>query len=226
MTTAQASRRAQQPRPDLRFLFHIEDVTARHTSPLLTLRADIAQWVAVNRDGTVRTVADEHRGIPPGGHELRNCSWTSRWDGLAGEWDPFTLTAQAHGPDGWYGWHAGFRQPFAVDLLRAQAMVKVLRRLDGRLHSLSAQYGQPSGVAEWAARIYAATGGSSGRRSAATSAAWVTTWTATAGSGWTPTNCAAGSMASWPPSARLMAWAAGRTGEGPRRGSPGSGCAR
>jgi len=163
MSTAHASRRPRVPRPDLRFLFHVEDVTARHTSPLLTLRADIAQWVAVNHDGTVRSAADEHRGIPPGGHELRNCSWTSRWDGLAGEWDAFTLTAQAHGPVGWYGWHADFRQPFAVDLPRAQAMVKVLRRLDARLRNLSARYGQPVGVAEWAARVYAVTGGSLGR---------------------------------------------------------------
>ena len=163
MPTTRASRHPKVSRPDLRFLFHIEDVTARHTSPLLTLRADIAQWVAVNRDGTVRTAADEHRGTPPGGHELRNCSWTSRWDGLAGEWAAFTLTAQAHGPADWYGWHAEFRQPFAVDLPRALAMVKVLRRLDGRLRSLSAQYGQPGGVAEWAARVYAAIGGTLGR---------------------------------------------------------------
>jgi hypothetical protein len=67
MTTAPATRRPRASRPDLRFLFHIEDVTARHTSPLLTLRADIAQHVAVNHDGTVRTPADEHRGTPTGG---------------------------------------------------------------------------------------------------------------------------------------------------------------
>jgi hypothetical protein len=163
MSTAQATRRPRATRPDLRFLFHVEDVTARHTSPLLTLRADIAQQVAVNHDGTVRILADEHRGIPPGGHELRNCSWTSRWDGLAGEWDSFTLTAQAHRPVGWYGWHAEFRQPFAVDLARAQAMVTVLRRLDARLRRLAARYGQPAGTAEWAARVYAATGGTHGR---------------------------------------------------------------
>ena len=41
-------------------------------------------------------------------------------------------------------------------------MVKVLRRLDGRLRSLATQYGQPADVAEWAARVYAATGGSLG----------------------------------------------------------------
>lgn len=158
MSTAQASGRIKAARPDLRFLFCVEDVTVRHTSPLLTLRADIAQWVAVNHDGTVRTAADEHRGTPPGGHELRNCSWTSRWDGLAGEWDSFTLTAQAHSPAGWYGWHAEFRQPFSVDLPHAQAMVTVLRRLDTRLRRLAGRYGQPAGVAEWAARVYAATG--------------------------------------------------------------------
>ena len=163
MSTEQVIRRPRSARPDLRFLFHIEDVTARHTSPLLTLRADIAQQVAVNHDGTVRTLADEHRGTPPGGHELRNCSWTSRWDGLAGEWDSFTLTAQAHGPAGWYGWCAEFRQPFAVDLAHAQAMVTVLRRLDTRLHRLATQYGQPAGTAEWAARVYAAAGGTCGR---------------------------------------------------------------
>jgi len=162
MSTAHTSRLPRVARPDLRFLFHVEDVTARHTSPLLTLRADIAQWVAVNHDGTVRTPADEHRGTPPGGHELRNCSWTSRWDGLAGEWDAFTLTAQAHGPASWYGCQADFRQPFTVDLPRAQAMVKILRKLDARMRSLSAQYGQPAGVAEWAARVYAVTGGTPG----------------------------------------------------------------
>ena len=163
MGTAQAGGRTRPARPDLRFLFHVEDVTARHTSPLLTLRADIAQWVAVNHDGTVRTRADEHRGIAPGGHELRNCSWTSRWDGLAGEWDSFTLTAQAHSPAGWYGWHAEFRQPFSVDLPHAQAMVTVLRRLDTRLARLAARYGQPAGIAEWAARVYTATGGTLAR---------------------------------------------------------------
>lgn len=151
--------RSHSRKPDLRFLFHIHDVTARHTRPLLTLRADIAQHVAVNQDGTVRLAADERRGVPPGGHELRNCSWTSRWDGLAGEWDSFTLTAQADGPAGWYGWHAEFREPFAVDLARAQAMVTVLRRTETRLRRLAGQFGQPAGIAEWAARVYAATGG-------------------------------------------------------------------
>ena len=163
MSTAQASGRIRAARPDLRFLFCVEDVTARHSSALLTLRADIAQWVAVNHDGTVRTAADEHRGTAPGGQELRNCSWTSRWDGLAGEWEAFTLTAQAHSPAGWYGWHAEFRQPFAVDLPHAQAMVTVLRRLDARLERLAGQYGQPAGVAEWAARVYAAAGGTRSR---------------------------------------------------------------
>ena len=163
MSTGQTIRRPRASRPDLRFLFYIEDVTARHTSPLLTLRADIAEQVAVNHDGTVRTLADEHRGTPPGGHELRNCSWTSRWDGLAGEWDSFTLTAQAHGLAGWYIWHAEFRQPFAVDLAHAQAMVTVLRRLDARLGHLATQYGQPAGIAEWAARVYSAIGGTLAR---------------------------------------------------------------
>ena len=164
MSTAQASGgRTRTARPDLRFLFHVEDVSARHTSPLLTLRADIAQWVAVNHDGTVRTAADEHRGTPPGGHELRNCSWTSRWDGLAGEWDSFTLTAQANSPAGWYGWRAEFHRPYSVDLAHAQAMVAILRRLDARLRRLVGRYGQPAGVAEWAARVYAATGGTIAR---------------------------------------------------------------
>ena len=163
MSTDQTSRRPRASRPDLRFLFSVEDVTARHTSPLVTLRAGIAQQVAVNHDGTVRTLADEHRGTAPGGHELRNCSWTSRWDGLAGEWDSFTLTAQAHGPAGWYGWHAEFHQPFSVDLPHAQAMVTVLRRLEARLERLADRYGQPAGVAEWAARVYAAAGGTRSR---------------------------------------------------------------
>jgi hypothetical protein len=163
MGTGQTSGRSRTARPDLRFLFQIEDVTARHTSPLLTLRADIAQWVAVNHDGTVRTAADEHRGVPPGGHELRNCSWTSRWDGLAGEWEAFTLTAQAHGRAGWYGWRAEFRQPFSIDLSHAQAMVTVLRRVDTRMARLAGRYGQPAGIAEWAARVYAATGGTLAR---------------------------------------------------------------
>lgn len=146
-------------KPDLRFLFQTSDVTARHTGPLLTLRADIAQHVAVNQNGTVRLADDERRGVPPGGHELRNCSWTSRWDGLAGEWDSFALTSQADGPAGWYGWHAEFREPFAVDLARALAMVTVLRRTDARLRRLAGQFGQPAGIADWAARVYAATGG-------------------------------------------------------------------
>lgn len=157
MITPQASRR-RAPRPDLRFLFHTEDVTPRHTRPLLTVRADVAQWVAVNHDGTVRTPADEHRDTAPGGHELRNCSWTSRWDGLAGEWDSFTFTAQADGPVGWYGWRAEFHQPSAVDLPHARAMVAVLRRVDAQLARLNAHFGEPGGLAEWTTRVYTATG--------------------------------------------------------------------
>jgi hypothetical protein len=145
-------------RPDLRFIFQTEDVTARHTCPLLTVRADIAQWVALNHDGTVRKSYDEQRGTQPGGHGLRNCVWTSRWDGLAGEWDSFALSAQAEGHTDWYGWHAEFREPFAVGLERAEAMVKVLRRVDSRLARIASQYGQPGGFAEWAARVCSAAG--------------------------------------------------------------------
>ena len=92
---------------------------------------------------------------------MRSCSWTSRWDGVAGEWDSFTLTAKADSPPGWYGCHADFRQPFAVDLPRAEAMVTVLRRAGTRLRRLARRNsGQPAG---WAARIYATAGGSLGR---------------------------------------------------------------
>ena len=163
MTATPVRRPARALLPDLRFLFNVEDVTARHPRPLLTLRAGIAQWAAVNHDGTVRTTDDERRGIPPGGHEVRSCSWTSRWDGVAGEWDSFTLTAQADSPPGWYGYHADFRQPFTVNLPRAEAMVTVLRRAGTRLRRLAGQFGQPAGFAGWAARIYAAAGGSLGR---------------------------------------------------------------
>src|ERR1019366_8522321 len=119
-------------RPDLRFIFHTEDVTARHTSPPPTVPADIAQWVALNHDGTVRQSYDEQRRTQPGGHGLPNCLWTSRWDGLAGELDSFALSAQAEGHAGWYGWHAEFREPFAVGLERAEAMAQALRRVDSR----------------------------------------------------------------------------------------------
>ena len=145
-------------RPDLRFIFRTEDVTARHTRPLLTVHADIAQWVALNHDGTVRTAYDERRSTQPGGHGLRNCVWTSRWDGLAGEWDSFALSAQAEGHGDWYGWHAEFREPFAVGLERPEAMVKVLRRVDTRLARMAGQYGQPGGFTEWAARVHSAAG--------------------------------------------------------------------
>lgn len=144
-------------RPDLRFLFTTETITTG-TTPLLMLRAGVAQWVMLNHDGTVRTTDDERRGTPPGGPGLRNCSWTSRWDGLAGEWDSFTLTAQADPRHGFYGWRAEYRQPSAVDLSFAEAMVKVLRRVHTGLQRLGAQYGQPTTFAEWAARIHTATG--------------------------------------------------------------------
>lgn len=156
--TTGTSRRPKTPPPDLRFIFKTEDITAAGTTPLITVRADIAQQVAVNHDGTVRTPADERRGTPPGGHDLRNCSWTSRWDGLAGEWDSFALTAQAEPHHDWYGWHAEFREPFAVGLDHAEAMVKVLRKVETRLSRITAQYGQPGGFADWAARILSATG--------------------------------------------------------------------
>lgn len=156
--TSGAARLPKAPAPDLRFLFRTEDLTSPYTTPLLTVRADIAQHVALNHDGTVRTPYDERRGAESGGYGLRGCSWTSRWDGLAGEWDSFTLTAQAEAHHGWYGWHAEFRQPFAVGLDRAEAMVKVLRKVETRLNRITAQYGQPGGFAEWAARVLSATG--------------------------------------------------------------------
>jgi hypothetical protein len=161
MTATEASEAGKRPRtlrPDLRFIVKTEDVTPGHTRPLLMLRADVAQWVALNRDGTVRTAYDERRGTQPGGHGLRNCLWTSRWDGLAGEWDSFTLTAQADGHTSWYGWHAEFREPFSVGLEHAKAMVKVLRTVEARLASIASKYGQPGGFAEWAARVHSATG--------------------------------------------------------------------
>lgn len=161
MTATQPSEAGERPRasrPDLRFIFQTEDVTVRHTHPLLTVRADIAQWVALNHDGTVRTPYYERRGTQPGGHGLRNCVWTSRSDSLAGKWDSFALSAQAEGRAGWYGWHAEFREPFAVGLERAEAMVKVLRRVDSRLARIASQYGRPGGFAEWAARVHSAAG--------------------------------------------------------------------
>jgi hypothetical protein len=127
MTTAETIRKTPKtPRPDLRFIFRTGNIPG--PSPLLTLHADIAQQAALNHDGTVRTAYDEQRGTQPGGHGLRSCVWT----GLAGEWDSFTLTAQAEPDSGWYGWRAEFRQPFSVGLGRAEAMVKVLRRLRTR----------------------------------------------------------------------------------------------
>ena len=39
-------------------------MTARHTSPLLTLCADIAEQVVVKHDGTVRTLVDPAQRLP------------------------------------------------------------------------------------------------------------------------------------------------------------------
>jgi hypothetical protein len=68
MTTTETTRHPKMPRPDLRFISRTKDVPLRSGRPLLTVRADPAQWAALNYDG----IAGQH------GQPGRFAEWPSR----------------------------------------------------------------------------------------------------------------------------------------------------
>jgi hypothetical protein len=63
------------------------------------------------------------------------------------------IHAQANPRDALYAWRVVFRQPYSVDLRRAEAMVKALRTIDHQLTKLSERFGWPESFSAWFARV-------------------------------------------------------------------------
>lgn len=94
---------------DLRFLF-----TVKRSDDTAQFRAYLVQ---VNEDGNVRNLRDDYRGDP--GFGLADLQITAQAD----------LGIRFSADGGWYGLHAEYRDVFSVDGDRAEAMVKVLRKV-------------------------------------------------------------------------------------------------
>jgi hypothetical protein len=76
-----------------------------------------------------------------------------RTDDRRPELDGLTITAQltpAYGNE-FYGWEVSYREPYRVDLDRAESMVKVLRTIRRVMDRTSERFGQPADLAAFAA---------------------------------------------------------------------------
>jgi hypothetical protein len=91
--------------------------------------------VGVTADGAIRNFTDTFGGEP-----LADLAITAQLDHVAADPHP-------------YGWRTEYRQPYAVDIRRAQTMVKVLRKIDGGLERMRAQLGHPESFTAYLARI-------------------------------------------------------------------------
>lgn len=55
----------------------------------------------------------------------------------------------------WYGWRVAYNRD-QVELRDAEEMIKVLRKIDKRMHDISSQYGQPADLASFCGHAVAA----------------------------------------------------------------------
>lgn len=113
--------------------------TNRHGNDKPTLRFTV-QPVRVTADGTIRNFTDTLGGEP-----LADLAITPQLDHVAADPHP-------------YGWRTEYRQPYAVDLRRAQTMVTVLRKIDRGLERMRGQLGHPESFTAYLARVARALG--------------------------------------------------------------------
>jgi hypothetical protein len=113
--------------------------TNRYGNDKPTLRFT-ARPVRVTADGTIRNFTDTFGGEP-----LADLSLTAQLDHVAADPNP-------------YGWRTECRQPYAVDLRRAQTMVRVLRKINRDLERMRDQLGHPESFAAYLARVARALG--------------------------------------------------------------------
>jgi hypothetical protein len=94
--------------------------TNRYGNDKPTLRFT-ARPVRVTADGAIRNLTDTFAGEP-----LADLTITAQLDHVAADQRP-------------YGWRTEYRQPYDVDLRRAQTVVTVLRKIDRGLERMRGQ---------------------------------------------------------------------------------------
>jgi hypothetical protein len=113
--------------------------TNRYGNDKPTLRFT-ARPVRVTADGAIRNFTDTFAGEP-----LADLTITAQLDHVAADQRP-------------YGWRTEYRQPYDVDLRRAQTMVTVLRKIDRGLERMRGQLGHPESFTAYLARVARALG--------------------------------------------------------------------
>ena len=98
--------------------------TNRYGNDKPTLRFTVRP-VRVTANATIRHFTDTFGGEP-----LADLAITAQLDHVAADPHP-------------YRWRTEYRQPYAVDLRRAQTMVRVLRKIDRGLERMRGQFGPP-----------------------------------------------------------------------------------
>ncbi len=82
----------------------------------------------------------------------------------SGPYDDLVVRAQAHMKSGdaeFYGWSVVYRQPYEVNLDRAETMVKTLRKVNRHMEKLTTKFGSPQNFAEYVGRVADALGAAS-----------------------------------------------------------------
>lgn len=129
-------------------------------------KADIRMILKVSRERgySIVTMAAQVVTLDADG-KVRNPLWDGEWSAKtspADAYDSLIVAAQHNTDDDegprWYGWEARYHYPYAVDLDRATAMVRTLKRINVRLTAIAAKYGSPDTLAAYIARVADALG--------------------------------------------------------------------
>lgn len=128
-----------KPKPDLRFTITVKDEPS-FGDPFLMFSAHVVYVLP--------------------GEGVRSPLFGSDREHGAHEFDSMLVSAQmsAGFGDAFYGYDAHFHQPFAVRLSQAEAMVRILRRVERRLGDLAGRFGYPEDLAAYMGRVAEAIG--------------------------------------------------------------------
>jgi hypothetical protein len=130
------------PKPELRLLWD----ASHSVDDIMTFKASVVYVIEPNH---------------PGDTGLRNPQ-ANRYDpdGIA-QYDGLCITAQINrrGPDAaWYAIKLVYSEPYEVDLVQAERMVKLLRKLQRTLDKYDQQFGRTDDLVMFCARVASALG--------------------------------------------------------------------